>query len=46
MRRRLLMLAAVLAVLAAIAWGAIRIVARVAASTSSSSVELDRKSVV
>ena len=34
------MLAAVLAVLAAIAWGAIRIVARVAASTSSSSVEL------
>ena len=34
MRRRLLVLAAVLAVLAAIAWGAIRIVTRVAASTS------------
>jgi multidrug resistance efflux pump len=34
MRRRLLVLAAVLAVLVAIAWGAIRIVARVAASTS------------
>jgi HlyD family secretion protein len=34
MRRRLLVLAAVLAVLAAIAWGAIRIVARVTASTA------------
>jgi multidrug resistance efflux pump len=34
MRRRLLVLAAVLAVAAAIAWGAIRIVARVTASTS------------
>jgi len=34
MRRRLLVLAAVLAVVAAIAWGAIRIVARVTASTS------------
>jgi len=35
MRRRLLAWAAVLAILAAIAWGAIRIVARVTASTSS-----------
>ena len=34
MRRRLLVLAAVLAVVAAIAWGAIRIVARVTASAS------------
>ena len=34
MRRRLLVLAAVLAVLAAIAWGAVRIVARVTASTA------------
>jgi multidrug resistance efflux pump len=34
MRRRLLALAAVLAVVSAIAWGAIRIVARVTASTS------------
>jgi multidrug resistance efflux pump len=34
MRRRLLVLAAVLAVLAAIAWGAIRLVARVTASTA------------
>ncbi len=34
MRRRLLVLAAVLAVLAAIAWGAIRVVARVTASTA------------
>jgi multidrug resistance efflux pump len=38
MRKRLLVLAAVLAVVAAIAWGAIRMVARVAAS--SSAVEL------